>query len=550
MTESGERHWYEILAEAIAAEDVEACFALLGDANMHMATHLAGLGTRMIHVRHEHCAVAAAMAYARKTGRIGVATVTCGPGLTQLMTALPAAVRAGIPLVVIAGEAPLGSAWYNQAIEQAPFVTATGAAYKSLHHPPRFAIGIRDAFHQAKSECRPVVVGIPFDLAESPAPPDASLPQPSAMLDPDTAPLSPAKADLDAARAMIDGAGKIIVMGGLGAIAADAGPACQALADRLDGLLATTLPARGLFHNHAFNINVAGGFSSEIARDCFAEAELVIAVGASLARNNADGGRLRPNAKLLQIDVAPATMAQGRKAADALLRADARLGVEALLDGMEQRPSKWRSAALAEDIRARPFDSENFEITDGTLDPRDVVAGLEASLPMDCQLVNSSGHCSCFFAHMPSRPHTHFLTIREFGAIGNGISFAMGVAVAEPDTPVVLFDGDGSLLMHVQELETIRRLGLKVIIFAINDGAYGSEIHKLRADGLSDAEAVFGRPDFAAIAEGFGIMGRRLDDIGTLPQLVNKVMASNGPAVIDVPVSDRVVSPVIRRSHG
>ena len=127
-------------------------------------------------------------------------------------------------------------------------------------------------------------------------------------------------------------------MGGLGAATAGAGPACEALADRLDGLLATTLPARGLFHTHPFNLNVAGGFSSEIARECFAEADLVIAVGASLARHNADGGKLWPQAKLLQIDIAPASLVQGRKAADAVLRADARLGVEALLDGMEQRP--------------------------------------------------------------------------------------------------------------------------------------------------------------------------------------------------------------------
>ena len=115
---------------------------------------------------------------------------------------------------------------------------------------------------------------------------------------------------------------------------------------------------------------------------------------------------------------------------------------------------------------------------------------------------------------------------------------------------MVLFDGDGSLLMHVQELETIRRHGLRVIIFAINDGAYGSEIHKLRADGLPDDGAVFGRPDFASIANGFGIAGHQLDDLAALPALVDQVIASGGPAVIDVPVSDKVVSPVIQRSHG
>jgi len=71
-------------------------------------------------------------------------------------------------------------------------------------------------------------------------------------------------------------------------------------------------------------------------------------------------------------------------------------------------------------------------------------------------------------------------------------------------------------MMHVQELETIRRHGLRVIIFAINDGACGSEIHKLRADGLSDDGAMFGRPDFATIATGFGIAGHRLTDLERL----------------------------------
>ena len=544
------RYWYELIAEAMRAEGVTDCFALLGDANMHMATHLDAQGARMIHVRHEHCAVAAAMGYARKTGRTGVATVTCGPGLTQLMTALPAAVRARIPLVVVAGEAPLTKAWYNQGIEQAPFVEATGAVYRSLHHAPRFATGIRDAFLQARTERRPVVIGIPFDLAESVADDGAVLATPSAELMPSHGPLKPGEEDVASACAMIRAANRIIVMGGLGAVAARAGPACAALADRLDGLLATTLPARGLFHDHPFNLNVAGGFSSEIARECFAMADLVIAVGGSLASHNSDAGKLWPEAKLLQIDIEPARIVQGRRAADATMRADARLGVEALLERLDQRHQSWRTETLAADIRDRPFDSTDFTITDGTHDPRDVVAALEAALPADSQLVNSSGHCSCFFAHMPSRPQSHFLTIREFGAIGNGISFAMGVAVARPEAPVVLFDGDGSLMMHVQELETIRRHGLRVIIFAINDGAYGSEIHKLRADGLPDDGAVFGRPDFAAIASGFGVAGHRLDDLAALPELIDGIMRSGGPAVIDVPVSDQVISPVIQRSHG
>jgi thiamine pyrophosphate-dependent acetolactate synthase large subunit-like protein len=521
----------------------------LGDANMNVATRLSGLGCRMVYVRHEHCAVAAAMAWARKTGETGFATVTCGPGLTQLMTALPAAVRARLPLVVLAGEAPIGASWYNQAIDQAPFVTATGAAYRPLHHVPSMPEAIRDAFLEARRARRPVVLGVPFDLQDGDWTGGERLPVPSRDLMPRLSPMPPHPADVAAAAALLGGARRIVVMAGMGAVEAGAGPACRALAARADALLATTLPARGLFHDDPFSLGVAGGFSSDVARDCFGEADLVVAVGASLARHNSDGGKLWPRARVLQVDLDPVAVSQGRIAADAHLRADARLGAEALAAAVTPRPAAWRSPALARRIATEPADGAVFPPEPGLHDPRAAVAALEAALPRDWEIVNSSGHCSYFFAHMPSRPQERFLTIREFGAIGNGISFAMGVAAARPDRPVVLFDGDGSVLMHVQELETIRRHGMRILIVVLNDGAYGSEIHKLRAEGLPDDGAVFGRTDFAAIARGFGLGGATVGDLGAVPSLVAAFAAGAGAAVWDVPISDRVVSPVIRRAH-
>src|SRR5258705_8171054 len=122
---------------------------------MNWAARLSEQGCRMIYVRHEHCALAAAMAFARKSGNVGVATVTCGPGVTQLITALPAAVRAHLPLVVFAGEAPLKSGWYKQEIDQAPLITPTGAEHHRLHIPERMPVPGRDAFRQARPEPRP-----------------------------------------------------------------------------------------------------------------------------------------------------------------------------------------------------------------------------------------------------------------------------------------------------------------------------------------------------------------------------------------------------------
>ena len=542
-------HVYDMLARAVAQEQVSTCFALLGDANMNFATRLRETGCRMVYVRHEHCAAAAAMAYARKTGEVGLATVTCGPGLTQLMTALPAAVRARIPMVIFAGEAPLKSGWYNQAIDQAPFVAATGAAYHSLHWPQRMTTAIRDAFVQARQERRPVVIGVPFDVQNQVWEYPENLPPPSHHITPQLAPLAPNDLELTAAADRIRASNRIVIMAGLGAVDSDAAPACRALAAHCDALLATTLPARGLFHDDPFCIGIAGGFSSDIAREMLAQSDLVIAVGCSLASHNSDSGKLWQNAQVLQIDVSPVSVSQGRVAADFHIRSDARLGVEALLGKLDKRSPDWRSKSLADEIRSRPADPASFAVEAGLHDPRNAVAALDAALPPDWELVNSSGHCSYFFAQMPGRAQKHFLTIREFGAIGNGISFAMGVAAARPDRPVVLFDGDGSLLMHIQELETILREKLNILIVVLNDGAYGSEIHKLRAEGLSDAGAVFGRTDLAAIARGFGAIGQTIDDLSSLPRLVAEFEQDPRAAIWDIPISDQIMSPVIRRAH-
>ena len=540
---------YDVLAGAFAQEGVRACFALLGDANMNWAERLGQQGCRMVYVRHEHCAVAAAMAYARKSGDIGVASVTCGPGVTQLITALPAAVRAHLPLVVFAGEAPLKSGWYNQEIDQAPIVTATGAAYHRLHMPERMPVAVRDAFLQARRERRPVVVGIPFDLQARPWEGRTDLPKPSRELMPRPSPIPPHPDDVAAAAKLLAGAERIVIVAGLGAVEARAGAACRTLAAKTGGLLSTTLPARGLFHDDPFCIGISGSFTPEVGLEYLKEADLVVAVGCSLAYHAGGGGQLWPKAKMLQVDIDPVAVSQGQEVARHHLRADARLGVEALVASLPARGKAWRNDAMAARIRDSKPDSHAFEIEPGLLDPRDVVEALEKSLPRDWEMVNSGGHCSWFFAQMPSRPQERFLTIREFGAIGNGISFAMGVAAARPDARVVLFDGDGSLMMHVQELETIRRHGMNILIVVMNDGAYGSEVHKLRAEGMPEDGAVFGYCDFAGIARGFGLAGRTFKSLNDLPSALKEFAASGGAAVWDFHVSDKVVSPTIRRAH-
>ena len=318
---------YDVLAQAFTQEGVRTCFALLGDANMNWAARLAEQGCRMIYVRHEHCALASAMAYARKSGQIGVASVTCGPGLTQIITALPAAVRARLPLVVFAGEAPLKSGWYNQELDQAPLITATGAAYHRLHLPERMRVAVRDAFVQARRERRPMVLGVPFDLQDRPWTGPENLPKPSRDLLPRSSPMPPHPDDVAKAAQLVARAERLVVLAGLGAVEAGAGPACRALAARTGGLLATTLPARGLFHDDPYCVGISGSYTPEVGLEYLKEADFVVAVGCSLAYHAGGGGQLWPKAQMLHIDIDPLAISQGHEVAKHHLRADARLGV-------------------------------------------------------------------------------------------------------------------------------------------------------------------------------------------------------------------------------
>lgn len=537
---------HEKLAELVAAEGVTCHFTLLGDANMYFADSLDGLGVRSIHVRHEHCACSMAMSYARAAEDVGFCSVTCGPGVTQLATALPAAVRASIPLVVFAGESPLHKAWYNQQLDQGPLVRATGADYIAIHAIDQIPGKLREAFLMARLHQRPVVIGIPMDLQHQDWT-GADNYTPSRDIMPGPARLRPDPEALSMAAQMIQEASKVVLIAGKGVYRARAAAACVDLADRCGALLATTLPARGVFGVHPFDLGVAGGFSSALARELFAEADLIIAVGASLSQHMRDAGKLFGQARTLQIDLAPEGISQGAIVANGFLQGDAGICTELLAQLIGSRDG-WRNDALRQRIATEPSDPTEFP-KDEHLDPRTVIAKLQEILPKDWEMVNSSGHCSFYSAQMRGWDARNFHVIREFGAIGNGLSYAIGVAAARPDNTVVLIDGDGSLLMHVQELETIRRHGLKILICILNDGAYGSEIHKLRSEGMRDGGAVHGRGDLGAVARGFGLQGQVVTDLANLGAELDNFTRSDTAALWDFHISDQIASPLMRRNH-
>lgn len=550
---------YAHLAAAFVAEDVDTQFVLMGDGNMHFSTSLdAHDGVQTVHVRHEHCAVAAATAYATVSGKVGVASLTCGPGLSQVMTALPAAVRAQVPLVVFTGEAPINAKFYNQDIDQAPLVTATGAHYIAAHSMKQILARVREAFHMARYQRRPVVIGVPYDMQkQSVAFPEPYVP--STAWAPDGGRPRP---DAEKLRILVDrlqSAACPIFIAGRGAVRSGARDAIIQLADATGAVLSNTLPARGLFDDHAYSLGVAGGYVSELGRELFSQADLVVTFGTGLTYYTKDGGNLFPNAFTVQIDTAPRGLKDGLRAADMYLTADALAAAQdasAILD-----PAKCVATVRTEELRQRiateAADSATFEIAPDVIDPRAAVAAIDSVIPKDWDMITGSGHQAYFNSQIRGRPHDRFLTIREFGAIGNGLSYTLGVAAARRQGnrgTIVLIEGDGGFIMHIQELETLKRQGFRVLLCVLNDGAYGSEIHKLRSEGISDHLSVFGRPPFEAIAKGFGLRGAEVTRVDQIPALFQSFAAQDQSEVWNIQISDQVTAPTMRktiqRGHG
>jgi thiamine pyrophosphate-dependent acetolactate synthase large subunit-like protein len=543
----------DMLATAFAAEGCEVLFTLMGDANMYWSEAMSRLpGMQVVHARHEHCAVAMADGYARATGKVGVASTTCGPGFTQIMTALTIAARANVPLVVFAGDSPMTAPFYIQQIDMAPLAQGTGAHYIPVRSIDRVLDNVREAFHIAALESRPVVLSVPMDLQKQPYPYMADY-TPSADVLPTPQRPMPDPALVDRLVGMIAEAEKPIIIAGRGAKLSGAHAAIAALAEASGALLATSLLGKGMFEGNPYALDIAGAYASDFSRECFAESDLVIGVGVGLGSYTTESGYLYPGAQTVQIDINPRGLWQGLRTADLHIRADARAGVEAVTAALKARGvarTGFRTAELARKIAEDQPDRKEFSIASGTVDPRKAMLELDAAVPKDWDVVIGGGHYfGIAMTHLRGRAAERYHVVSDFGAIGNGLPAAIGVAMARGDGKVLLIEGDGSLLMHIQELETIRRQGVRLLMAIINDGGYGAEIHKFRAGGLSPETVIHGRGDLAGVANGFGVRGATVNRLGGMAGMFREHLAANSAGLWDVHTDDTVVSRPYRRIH-
>jgi len=548
---------YEAYARAFHAEGVDRVFGLMGDGNMFWMSQMATLGTRVVHARHETAAITMADAYARKTGSVGVATITCGPGLTHALTTLVVATREQVPMVVFAGDSPMRSSFYLQEIDQPGILKAAGVACITPTSSSNVGDDVRRAFHLAWTESKPVVMSVPMDLQED----FYDWPwfyTPSGVTSGTANRVRPSDDSLVELKDMLADAERPVLFAGRGAVLAGAGPAIAALAARCDARLATSLMAKGLFDGDPRNIGLGGAFADAAAREIFASADLVVAIGARLGHFSSEGGYLFPEARVVSIDIRPQMYKEGLWAFEKVFPGDAHATVTALCElfpadaqGSGGPPSNPPQHVAPVDMTSDWTTSYQGETA---ADPEVVAQILASAIDPEWNLVLGIGHFWNFLvpAFSGRAPENYTFTC-DFGCIGLGLPAAIGVVHAsqDPATRTVLVEGDGSLLQNIGELEVVGRDQLPLLTLIMNDGAYGAEIHKLRAKGMTEENeglAIFGRPDFAAIASGFGMHGVRADSPLTLQKIIAEFAADPRPTLVDIPIT-RAPSPQYRRLY-
>jgi acetolactate synthase I/II/III large subunit len=548
--DDGAARAYRGLAQALRAE-TDVIFGVMGHATASALVSYIEHGGQYISSRHENGAVNMAEGWARVHGGVGVASVTVGPGITQIGTGLVSASRAGTPLVVLAGDLPWSDpARHQHAFDQARFAEAAEALFVPVVSPASMAADVAEAFYLARTRRRAVVLNVPIPVQEAALPTGWTyrpIPDPGSgqRIGPD--PLVVASVADRLARAE-----RPIIVAGRGAQDPDARRAILDLADHLGALLATTLLAKGAFAAEPWDIGIAGGYSSGVGESLFAEADVVLTFGTSLHRHATRDGSLFPGADVIRVDTAPAPASPGR-VGGTYVRGDAGLAARALHErlleaGMPASPG-LRTPAVRERLRTATWSGTVGTPPSDGIDPRALMTSLAGLLPDRALVVCGGGHSAGFAAqYLAPPPGVGFLFSYAFGAIGQTLGMAVGAALGT-DRPVVALDGDGSLMMQIQELDTAARTGAPVLVIVMDDAAYGAELHQLTAHGHSAESSLFPERSFAAIARALGADGTTVTELGDLPEAVRAGLAARGPFVVDVRLSRSVVTDAYRRLH-
>jgi acetolactate synthase-1/2/3 large subunit len=549
-----------LLARTLQAAGVDEVFSLHGGHLDAFLIACADHGIRLTDTRHEASAGHAAEAYARSTGKIGVAVLTAGPGFTNAYTALANAYLDRMPVLFVVGAPSTREGDLNTlqgGIDQIAAAShVTKWAYR-VGNGARIPEIVEQAIRRAMTGTPgPVLLEVPIEVMFTPikAPPRIEELANFALTDGGPA---PSGKQVDALIDLLAKAERPVVIAGGGATLSRSAEALLAFAEKTGVPVTTGVKGEGLMpQDHP----LYGGsmVSVPIAAAIGSTSDLVILLGQRIGLFT--GGRygiVPAGAKVVQVDIDGTEPGRGGLI-DLAIMADCRETLLALTEAAEDRAWPDRSEWAATLRTARTIPSQQWleapvASPEGLLHPYHACKALADALPEDAIIVCDGGESSVWVRdHVRPKGTGSFHITGYLGTLGVGQGFAIGAARAFPDRPVFLFAGDGGVGFHIQEFDTMVRHGLNVHTVVLNNACWGMSQNGQDLIYGKDKRSIVELADSAyeKVAEAFGGKGWRADTIEEIGDAMKAAVAGGVASCINVRIDGAIINPVTMNMVG
>ena len=522
----------QALARQLRAEGVEVIFGLPGDQLMAALDALFDVPEiRYIVTRHEQATTYMADAYARISGRPGVAMVVPGVGVYNAGSGLATAYACSSPVLLLAGQvnrAGIGKdlGLLHDVHDQLDLVRPITKWAERVLEAGQIPDAVRTAFREmATGRPRPVEVEIPPEAFSDTT--TAEVVTPVAV-----ARVAPSEAALEKAAALLAQASSPLIVAGGGVVLGDATPELAAVAEVLQAPVITTREGKGAIDDrHALSVGTM--WVNRRLRPMLDGADVVLAVGTRF-----QGMGLHEGQQVVHLDVDPDQIGRNYPV-DVAVAGDAKLGLAALADLLASpRIARASRAEEAQAMRASVEDQLRA-VGPGAR----MVDALRAGVPDNGILVCDTTTVAymCHMYYPVYAPRT-YLSTSYMGTLGFGYPAALGAKVGAPDQPVVAVVGDGGFGFTLNELATAVQHDIHTVTVVFDDGAYGNSNRDQREKfGGRELGTELRNPDWVKLADAFGARGVKVDDVEQLPAVLQEACAAEASTVIAVPM-DRLPS--------
>ncbi|EEX35248.1 MULTISPECIES: acetolactate synthase 2 catalytic subunit [Vibrio] len=523
----------ELVVAALKQQGIKTVFGYPGGAIMPIYDALYDGGVEHILCRHEQGAAMAAIGMARATQDVAVCMATSGPGATNLVTGLADAFMDSIPMVAITGQVAsshIGTDAFQEMDVIGMSLSCTKHSYL-VTEIEELAPTLAEAFEVAKAgRPGPVIVDIAKDVQLAQAPVDVLPP-----FTPPALPVPKAEAISAAQELLSQSTRPVFYVGG----GVQLGKATKAVREflRLNPMPSvSTLKGLGTIERHdPHYLGMLGMHGTKAANLVVQECDLLIAVGARF--DDRVTGKLEtfaPHARVIHIDIDAAEINKLRHA-HAPLRGD----INSLLPQLEltQDITPWvkHSESLRSGFKWRYDHPGDLIFAPGMLKQ------LSDMMPDSSMVSTDVGQHQMWAAqHIQPRDPQNFITSAGLGTMGFGLPAAMGAAVARPDDQSILITGDGSFMMNVQELGTLKRRQIPVKIVLLNNQRLGMvrQWQSLFFDGRHSETILDDNPDFITLAKAFDIPGKTITRKEEVEPAIQEMLESKTSYLLHVLIDE------------